>query len=125
MVSSEVKKLKETVKQQAERIERLEDFIKLLQKGMGWQIDIEKIPFDNREYDVSLSFSIRFSGRGWHSILRDKDYRETVLEMVKHKLHQVWDAEIETPKPSNGHTADKGKTTREVPSGFRTIFDKG
>ncbi len=75
--------------------ERLRAFIELLQKALGWIVEIEKHEESDKQYDVTLGFTIRFQGKSWPLILRDSNYRDTVSAMVHNKLCEAWDIELQ------------------------------
>lgn len=75
--------------------ERLHAFIELLQKALGWTVEIDKYEESDKQYDITLGFTLRFKGKSWPLILRSRDHRAVVFEMVKNKLFELWDIELQ------------------------------
>ncbi len=75
-------------------IDRLRYFIETLQDAMGWQVELEKVSEDEHEYRVTLKFTLTFKGKAWPNIVRDSRFQLVVFEMVKNRLHDLWDEEL-------------------------------
>lgn len=91
----------------SDKIERLRAFIKQLQDALGWVIEIERKSYDGKNYIVNLRFDLTFRGKSWPDILRNAAYQAVVCEMVKNKLAELWQSELE--KFPNGGLPKSGK----------------
>lgn len=92
--------------------DRLTWFIETLQKTLGWQIDVEKRSKDRTDYEVVITFHLKYTGRVWREIVANPDYRDVVLAAVRHQLYQLWDKEAqdlaaEAHAKRRKHTPDK------------------
>lgn len=77
---------------------RTDWFVQLLQKALGWQVAVEKRSLDRTDYEVVITFRLKYTGRVWREIVFNPDYRKVVLAAVKNQLYKLWDEETEKLK---------------------------
>jgi hypothetical protein len=79
---------------------------------LGWQVEQERK--DDAKYDVSLIIRVRFNGRAWPDILRNRRYRDTIYRLVIYRLNELWDDELEEERWKE----TSGTYVKERGSGF-------
>lgn len=86
------------------RIERLQWYIYILQKGLECvSCEAERVAKQNGSYSVRLNISVELRGKAWPMAAFHSDYRTAILTLIEYKLDQLWEQD-------RWHTK-KGKTS--------------
>ncbi|MBU2249386.1 MAG: hypothetical protein KKD77_21740 [Gammaproteobacteria bacterium] len=95
------------------KLEQLRFFVDKLQEALGWYIEIVKRSKDDKDYEVTLRFTLTYKGRAWPDIVSNPDMQSVLVLAVQNKIETLWEAEKKRLENGNGN--GKTKVGRKPP----------